>query len=236
MKFSSKIHYFSIAASLIKSKLNSFHLSHTSSPPYYHIHPPLSYKKISLSSSDFFLISTNIFFFFSLSLFFSHPDLVQKLAHCRYGRVQSVKIIASSGGGNDTSPTSTTESCCQTTADHLMSSTNHSHHLHIHHRYEISHGKGSDGQQPAIGICAQIAFMDIKSASKAHLAEHKFDDRILTTEYYEPSTMQLHSESLVIGGKSENVVAGDMKESMTAHQAASRFTSTSSSHGLVELS
>jgi hypothetical protein len=78
--------------------------------------------------------------------------------------------------------------------------------------------------------------MDIKSASKAHLAEHKFDDRVLTTEYYEPSTMQLHSESLVISSKSENnVVAGDMKESMTAHQVASRYASTSSSHGLVDL-
>lgn len=37
-------------------------------------------------------------------------------------------------------------------------------------------------------VCATIAFMDIKSASKAHQAEHKYDDRILTTEYYEPSS------------------------------------------------
>ncbi|KXJ83626.1 hypothetical protein RP20_CCG004047 [Aedes albopictus] len=33
--------------------------------------------------------------------------------------------------------------------------------------------------------------MDIKSASKAHTAEHKFDDRILTTEYYEPSLLTM---------------------------------------------
>lgn len=165
--------------------------------------------------------------------------------------MQSVKIITSTGGGNDdTSPssaiTSTTESCCQTTADHLTSSTTHSHHLQIHHRISCSHSKGSTVDQqcggggcgtvsgvPAIGICATIAFMDIKSASKAHLAEHKFDDRILTTEYYEPSSMQLHNESHLISSKSENVIAGDMKESMTAHQVASRYTSTSSSHGLV---
>lgn len=38
-------------------------------------------------------------------------------------------------------------------------------------------------------VCATIAFMDIKSASKAHTAEHKFDDRLLTTEYYEPSSI-----------------------------------------------
>lgn len=177
--------------------------------------------------------------------------------------MQSVKIISALGGGNDTSPTSsataitsTTELCCQTTADHLTSSTNHSHHTQIHHRISCSHGKGSvvhhqlqqcggtiSGNFTAIsfGICATIAFMDIKSASKAHLAEHKFDDRILTTEYYEPSTMQLHSENLVISNKSENnvVVAGDMKQesltatTATAHQVASRYASTSSSHGLV---
>lgn len=38
-------------------------------------------------------------------------------------------------------------------------------------------------------VCATVAFMDIKSASKAHTAEHKFDDRVLTTEYYEPSSI-----------------------------------------------
>ncbi|EDS37284.1 conserved hypothetical protein [Culex quinquefasciatus] len=47
----------------------------------------------------------------------------------------------------------------------------------------------SDGNGLVISICATIAFMDIKSASKAHTAEHKFDDRILTTEYYEPSLL-----------------------------------------------
>ncbi|CRL01084.1 CLUMA_CG014204, isoform B [Clunio marinus] len=82
---------------------------------------------------------------------------------------------------------------------------------------------------------ATIAFMDIKSASKAHLAEHKFDDRILTTEYYEPSSMHhasLESGSgLMINNKinSDSAVnnsIGDMKDS-TSH---GRFTSTSS-HG-----
>lgn len=38
-------------------------------------------------------------------------------------------------------------------------------------------------------MCATVAFMDIKSASKAHTSEHKFDDRVLTTEYYEPSSI-----------------------------------------------
>ncbi|KAK3919332.1 Msx2-interacting protein [Frankliniella fusca] len=36
------------------------------------------------------------------------------------------------------------------------------------------------------GLCATVAFMDIKSAAKAHLNEHKLDERCLSTEYYEP--------------------------------------------------
>ncbi|KAF5270738.1 hypothetical protein FQA39_LY01476 [Lamprigera yunnana] len=34
-----------------------------------------------------------------------------------------------------------------------------------------------------------VAFMDIKSASKAHTAEHKIEERTLTTEYYEPAAI-----------------------------------------------
>ncbi|KAB0802253.1 hypothetical protein PPYR_04439 [Photinus pyralis] len=34
-----------------------------------------------------------------------------------------------------------------------------------------------------------VAFMDIKSASKAHTAEHKIDEKTLTTEYYEPAAI-----------------------------------------------
>ncbi|KAM3965799.1 LOW QUALITY PROTEIN: spen family transcriptional repressor split ends [Aphomia sociella] len=39
------------------------------------------------------------------------------------------------------------------------------------------------------GVCATVAFMDIKSASKAHNAEHVLDERTLTTEYYEPAAI-----------------------------------------------
>lgn len=39
------------------------------------------------------------------------------------------------------------------------------------------------------GICATVAFMDIKSASKAHNVEHVLDERTLTTEYYEPAAI-----------------------------------------------
>lgn len=35
--------------------------------------------------------------------------------------------------------------------------------------------------------CATVSFMDIKSAAKAHNAEHTLDEHLLSTEYYEPS-------------------------------------------------
>lgn len=38
-------------------------------------------------------------------------------------------------------------------------------------------------------VACTIAFMDIKSASKAHTAEHKIEERTLTTEYYEPAAI-----------------------------------------------
>ncbi|XP_044758734.1 protein split ends-like isoform X3 [Coccinella septempunctata] len=62
---------------------------------------------------------------------------------CRYGRVQSVKLL----------PRSTKEET----------------------------GEGT--------MACTVAFMDIKSASKAHNTEHKVDDRTLTTEYYEPAAI-----------------------------------------------
>lgn len=39
------------------------------------------------------------------------------------------------------------------------------------------------------GLCAAVAFMDIKSAAKAHMAEHTLDERPLTTVYYEPAAI-----------------------------------------------
>lgn len=111
-----------------------------------------------------------------------------------------------------------------------------------------SSNQSSYNGMPAIGICATVAFMDIKSASKAHLVEHKFDDRILTTEYYEPTAMQQHSTSTMGEGGSSIVInnnkmndngTGDMKqETMTTGTSTTiphgRYTSTSS-HGLVLL-
>lgn len=215
-----------------------------------------------------------LFFLFSVFCLFLFNKFSRNLPHCRYGRVQSVKIIISPGTvltvpSSQPSPTGTITSTSELNAsvgqqqhpsgDHHLSST----HTGISkcssqqpavpstvvgstHVLEPSIGVNScssnnnvtSSNNHCITMCAAtIAFMDIKSASKAHLAEHKFDDRILTTEYYEPSTMQhgnVESGSSLVfnskmGGDGAANAAGDMKES-SAH---GRFASTSSSHGLV---
>lgn len=87
---------------------------------------------------------------------------------------------------------------------------------------------------------ATIAFVDIKSASKAHLAEHKFEDRLLTTEYYEPSTMLGSSmdsgEGAVIGGEKDERAAVSRhheQQQRFATNTASNTTTTNHGHGLV---
>ena len=45
--------------------------------------------------------------------------------------------------------------------------------------------KGGPANQPDEG--ATVAFMDIQSANKALSVEHKFEDRVLRTNYYDPS-------------------------------------------------
>lgn len=51
-------------------------------------------------------------------------------------------------------------------------------------------GGGSGSSSTSGGASATVAFMDIKSASKAHAIEHTLDERILTTQYYEPQHLQ----------------------------------------------
>ena len=46
------------------------------------------------------------------------------------------------------------------------------------------------GDHHGLDACtnATVAFMDIKSANKAHSVEHKLEDRLLRTDYYDPSS------------------------------------------------
>ena len=53
----------------------------------------------------------------------------------------------------------------------------------------LSHKKESEDG----GEAATVAFMDIKSANKAHGMEHKMEDRLLRTNYYDPSTFDVNS-------------------------------------------
>lgn len=216
-----------------------------------------------------------LLFLFSVFCLFLFNKFSRNLPHCRYGRVQSVKIIISPGTtvpSSQPSPTGTITSTSELNANVHFSSGDH--HLSSTQTSSINKCSLQHQQQPtvvpstvvgsthllepSIGVnscsnlsnnnvtssnhnytmyAATIAFMDIKSASKAHLSEHKFDDRILTTEYYEPSAMYHGSvdgsSSVVINSKissdgSANNAIGDIKE-MTTH---GRFASTSS-HGLV---
>lgn len=243
-----------------------------------HLPPALS---LSLTFTPFWLFFLIIFIFFCFLFFclFLFNKFSRNLPHCRYGRVQSVKIIISPGTitvpSSQPSPTGTITSTSELNAsvatiglqhpsgDHHLSST----HLSGINKCSLQHLQqptavpstvvGSTHMlEPAIGVnscsnvsnnsvtssnhncitmcAATIAFMDIKSASKAHLAEHKFDDRILTTEYYEPSAMHHGSaeggSSLAINSKmsGDGAAVGDVKDT-TTH---GRFASTSS-HGLV---
>lgn len=51
-------------------------------------------------------------------------------------------------------------------------------------------GSGGAGSTSSGGASATVAFMDIKSAAKAHATEHTLDERALTTQYYEPQHLQ----------------------------------------------
>ena len=75
-------------------------------------------------------------------------------------------------------------------------------------------------------VCATVAFMDIKSASKAHTAEHKFDDRVLTTEYYEPSSIPSTS-----GENSPSSISSLTNATSAQQQTAQQQQQPSPQHG-----
>lgn len=56
-------------------------------------------------------------------------------------------------------------------------------------------GAGGGSSTTSGGASATVAFMDIKSAAKAHAIEHTLDERALTTQYYEPQHLQLRFPS-----------------------------------------
>jgi hypothetical protein len=73
---------------------------------------------------------------------------------CRFGRVQSVKILSTGNKSFDG---------CSSSSENCESAT--------------------------------VAFMDITSACKAHNVEHNLDDRVLRTNFYDPSVVQQLGET-----------------------------------------
>ncbi len=53
-----------------------------------------------------------------------------------------------------------------------------------------SHGSPScpDGAGGGGGESASVSFMDITSACKAHSVEHSLEDRVLRTDFYDPTS------------------------------------------------
>lgn len=124
---------------------------------------------------------------------------------CSYGRVQSVKILArgsskdslndhhsSPGGGSSSSGSSSTVGSI---SGSILGTNNNG---GIGSNNISTSGNGGIGSSCG-GLACTVAFMDIKSASKAHTAEHKLDDRTLTTEYYEPTAIISATTPVVSG-------------------------------------
>lgn len=47
-------------------------------------------------------------------------------------------------------------------------------------------------------VCATVAFIDIRSAAKAHTGDNKIDERILKTDYYEPPASSTATSAIYI--------------------------------------
>lgn len=159
---------------------------------------------------------------FSLSLAFS----------CRYGRVQSVKILLSSNC-NPNLLLSIGSSSVQI-KDHNDTGDDHSISMYNFNNNVSLCSPTTNSSNCAIGgsVCATVAFMDIKSASKAHTAEHKFDDRVLTTEYYEPSSIPSTSGENSPSSISSLTNTGSAAQQTAQQQPSPQHGSTTASSNL----
>lgn len=144
----------------------------------------------------------------------------------RYGRVQSVKILLSSNCnpnlllsiGSSSVPIKDHN---DSTDDHTISMYN------FNNNFSLCSPTTNLSNCTIGSVCATVAFMDIKSASKAHTAEHKFDDRVLTTEYYEPSSIPSTS------GENSPSSISSLTNTITAQQQqATAQQQPSPQHGL----
>lgn len=70
------------------------------------------------------------------------------------------------------------------------------------------------------GVCATVAFIDIKSASKAHGADNKIDDWTLKTDYYEPQTPSTASSAIHIHERDDNPLLRANSSGVTSSSSA----------------
>ena len=74
---------------------------------------------------------------------------------------------------------------------------------------------GKKNEDESSGGAATVAFMDIKSANIAFNAEHKFEDRVLRTNYYDPSAFEGGGQS-VQAASAASVTASRLHQEDTA--------------------
>lgn len=74
--------------------------------------------------------------------------------------------------------------------------------------------------------------MDIKSASKAHHMEHKLDDRILTTEYYEPSSVNVVVVGTAGDDETTTTTSGVVSAGVAAKNLMINNNNSSSNHNI----
>ncbi|KAG1661257.1 Protein split ends [Nymphon striatum] len=92
--------------------------------------------------------------------------------------------------------------------------------------------KNKEDEVNTNGLCATIAFIDIKSASKAHSGDNKVDERTLKTEYYEPiSTV---SSAIHIHERNETLARPPAAGTAPASHYSRSSSNSRYSHGIVD--
>lgn len=121
--------------------------------------------------------------------------------------MQSVKLLKDKDTGNATTSTAT----------------------------QLSANTSETGTSPA--VAATVAFIDIKSASKAHAAQNSVDGRVLRTDYYDAHASSIHGEN---NGTNNNTSTVLKSSSLPTGNAVSAATVVSNdvdrSHGQTSVS
>lgn len=80
------------------------------------------------------------------------------------------------------------------------------------------------------GQCCTVAFVDICSAAKAHKADHRIDDTILKTTYYEPSVTSLTASGHYVSSSATSAATSATNGSSQQQQGVGGSTGGSVSH------